>query len=309
VLTYEPGPLVPRDNTHFSHPAVKPQALELTSVGAVIAARSCLPLLVALLEYWCMGRQFPSPKSCAALCCVLLFAGVYVTTDTSLSLDDTAGLAWLTLWFLLLAFQMTYGKLLSDGAELSPHDRVFWTNALSLPFTLSVSLATGELGGGGLRRGNGIVGSSGGVLFTSAASWWLFASCLVGLGISYSGWMLKAAVSATLFTLVGVVNKMATIALSALAFPGTLSPTGGLALTACILAGCLFRDAPMKSGGGVGGEKDATALSSASKKARDSTINLSPHGKQRDDDVEGANSDGGSGAVAPSVGGVHLRGR
>lgn len=283
-------------------------------MGAVIAARSCLPLLVALLEYWFMGRQFPSPKSCAALCAVLLFAGVYVTTDSSLSLDDTAGLAWLALWFLLLAFQMTYGKLLSDGAELSPHDRVFWTNALSLPFTLSVSLATGELGGGGVRRGNGIVGSTGGVLFTPSASWWLFASCLVGLGISYSGWMLKAAVSATLFTLVGVVNKMATIALSALAFPGTLSPTGGLALTACILAGCLFRDAPMKVAGGGGsgaGDKDSAALSSAFKKARDSTLNLSPHGKQREDDVEGGNSDGGSGVVAvPSAGGsVHLRGR
>ena len=278
-------------------------------MGAVIAARSCLPLLVALLEYWFMGRQFPSPKSCAALCCVLLFAGVYVTTDSSLSLDDTTGLAWLALWFCLLAFQMTYGKVLSDGAELSPHDRVFWTNALSLPFTLTVSLATGELGGGGFKRSSSLGGSST-VLFTPAASWWLFASCLVGLGISYSGWMLKAAVSATLFTLVGVVNKMATIALSAAAFPGTLSPTGGFALTACILAGCAFRDAPMRgskeAGGGEKSGGDAAALSGF-KKARDSTLNMSPRDSRlRGDDMEGANGDGG--VLAPT-GTVHLRGR
>lgn len=265
-------------------------------MGAVIAARSCLPLLVALLEYAFMNRHFPSPKSCAALLAVLLFAAAYVRTDSSLGVDDLSGVAWLALWFLLLAFQMTYGKILSDGAELSPHDRVFWTNALSLPFTLSVSLATGELTGSAGRGSRAGFGGRNDPLISSAAAWWLFASCIVGLGISYSGWMLKAAVSATLFTLVGVVNKMLTIALSALAFPGTLSPAGGLALTACILAGCVFRDAPMR-GGGPGGAKDGGPGSH--RKARDST--LSPRIiEPLDVEGTGSGSDGGGAGAMPN---------
>jgi solute carrier family 35 len=174
-------------------------------VGAVIAARSCLPILVAILEYACLNREFPNPKSCTALFAVLFFAAAYVHTDSNLRMDDMDGVAWLALWFLLVAFQMTYGKILSDGAELSPHDRVFWTNALSLPVTLCVSLFTGEL------TGISVTGNHKGFrgdLKSPNTAWWLFASCIVGLGISYTGWMLKAAVSATLFTLIGVVNKM-----------------------------------------------------------------------------------------------------
>ena len=41
---------------------------------------------------------------------------------------------------------------------------------------------------------------------------WLAASCIMGVGISYSGWRARSVITATTFTLVGVLNKMATIA-------------------------------------------------------------------------------------------------
>ena len=89
---------------------------------------------------------------------------------------------------------------------------------------------------------------------------WLLLSCVIGVGISYTGWRLKDLVSATTFTLVGVLNKMATIALSALAFPGTASLQGCAALMACIMFGLAYKDAPLQS----------SSLVARGNKARDS---------------------------------------
>ena len=49
---------------------------------------------------------------------------------------------------------------------------------------------------------------------------------------------------------VGVLNKMGTIAFTAIAFPGDSSTLGKLALATCILFGLLYQDAPMRRGVG-----------------------------------------------------------
>ena len=93
-------------------------------------------------------------------------------------------------------------------------------------------------------------------------------SCIIGVGISYTGWRLKDLVSATTFTLVGVLNKMATIALSALAFPGTASMQGCAALVACVMFGLAYKDAPLRSPSslstrGGGKARDSNYISSS----------------------------------------------
>ena len=232
------------------------KALELTSVGVVIAARSCLPLLVALLEWAFMGRSLPSSHSCGALMGVLCCAGVYVWLDSKLAIKSAHGVFWLFLWWCLLAFQMAYGKHITSHVDLGEHERVFYTNALSLPPTLLLFVLMGEHSL--LAGANG--GGAGAVLIRPpAAAAWLSLSWLIGVGISYTGWRLKELVTATTFTLVGVINKMATLALSALAFPGSTSLHGGLALTLCILFGFAYRDAPMRPG--QGGDREGGIVS------------------------------------------------
>ena len=43
------------------------KALLLTNVGAVIAARCCLPLIVSVIEYSIMGRSWPNKRSMVSL--------------------------------------------------------------------------------------------------------------------------------------------------------------------------------------------------------------------------------------------------
>lgn len=211
------------------------KALELTSVGVVIAARACLPLLVAVLERLFMGRQLPSARSSCALLGVVLSAGYYVLKDSKLVVKYAVGWAWLGLWWFLLAFQMTYGKHITVALDLTEHERVFYTNTLSLPPILFMGVCMGELR---------LLYT---IRFSRTAISYLFLSCTIGLGISYSGWRLKELVTATTFTLVGVINKMATIGFSALAFPGSTSASGCAALVLSILFGLAYSDAPLRT--------------------------------------------------------------
>ena len=230
------------------------KALMLTNVGAVIAARSCLPVIVCLIEWAFMGRALPGARSCLSLAGVVAFAGLYIRNDSAVDVEGLEGYAWLLTWWLLLALQMTYGKWMTEKIEMTQWERVFYTNAFAIPPTIALYYGTGE---------SAKVAAPGGVALGEYAYTWLVASCVMGVGISYSGWRARSVITATTFTLVGVLNKMATIAFTVIVWPNDASVTGIASLVFCIAFGLLYQDAPKrgeKRGEGVqGGEKRGVA--------------------------------------------------
>lgn len=54
-------------------------------------------------------------------------------------------------------------------------------------------------------------------------------------------------VSATTYTLVGVVNKFLTVLLNVIIWDKHSSPTGLIAVCICLLAGMFYQQAPMRS--------------------------------------------------------------
>ena len=111
---------------------------------------------------------------------------------------------------------------------------MFYTNAFALPPTFILFFATGE---------NSEVQD---VFLGENAIMWLLASCVMGVGISYSGWRTRSVITATTFTLVGVLNKMATIAFTVIVWPADASFASIAALVFCILFGLLYQDAPKR---------------------------------------------------------------
>jgi len=210
------------------------KALMLTNVGAVIAARSCLPVIVCIIEWAFMGRSLPGARSTLSLAGVVGFAGLYIRNDTGVNVDGVEGYAWLFAWWILLALQMTYGKWMTEKIEMTQWERVFYTNAFAVPPTIVLFLGTGEYGKvADLELGD--------------FAWtWLAASCAMGVGISYSGWRARSVITATTFTLVGVLNKMATIAFTVAVWPNDASFESVVALVFCILFGLLYQDAPKR---------------------------------------------------------------
>jgi hypothetical protein len=81
---------------------------------------------------------------------------------------------------------------------------------------------------------------------TSAAICVLLLSCVTGTGIGYSSWWCRDKVSATSFTLIGVMNKCLTILIN-LSMWDQHAPPGGIAsLFLCLVGGSLYRQAPMR---------------------------------------------------------------
>ena len=110
---------------------------------------------------------------------------------------------------------------------------MLYTNLFSLPWTVLLFLVMNEQ--------RFLVQLN---LMTVPALFWVCASCVVGVGISYSGWALRDVVSATTYSLVGVLNKMASIAFSVVVFPSNTTFNGVACLTACIGFGLFYVDPP-----------------------------------------------------------------
>lgn len=70
---------------------------------------------------------------------------------------------------------------------------------------------------------------------------WVFASCVLGLGISVTGWSLRSQVAATTFSLVTLANKLLAIVANQIVFRDT-SALGTAALCAAIGSSFFFRD-------------------------------------------------------------------
>lgn len=159
---------------------------------------------------------------------------MYIKFDTGVAVAGVEGFVWLFVWWMLLALQMTYGKWMTEKIEMTQWERVFYTNAFALPPTAVLFFATGENGKvSGLEMGD-------------MAWFWLAASCAMGVGISYSGWRSRSVITATTFTLVGVLNKMATIAFTVVVWPHDTSFLSILCLVFCILFGLMYQDAPKR---------------------------------------------------------------
>lgn len=77
---------------------------------------------------------------------------------------------------------------------------VLYTNTISVPLMLAVALATGEPA----RLLQMPAWPAGTVAL-------LLLSCVLGLAISYFGFVARRAVTATCFTVVGVLNKLLTV--------------------------------------------------------------------------------------------------
>ena len=208
------------------------KALMLTNVGAVISARCCLPLIVCSIEWFFMNRAFPNARSVMSLMGVVVSAGIYIANDTGVDIQGGAGMFWLLVWWLLLAVQMTYGKHLTENIAMTQWERVFYTNAMAIPPTIVLYYATGE---NELEMEDG-----------EGAMFYLILSCVVGVAISYSGWKCRSVITATTFTLVGVLNKMATITFTIIVWPKDFSVVKTLALIASVGFGLLYTEAPLR---------------------------------------------------------------
>lgn len=126
---------------------------------------------------------------------------------------------------------------------------VFYTNALSVVPCVFMGLLMGEFSPHSLHALHSRLSVS-----TEAERaerlvtiWWVALSCLVGLSISWAGFKCQSVLTATSYTVVGVVNKMLTVSVNVLIWDQHASAAGLLSLGVCLLGGSLYQQAPQRA--------------------------------------------------------------
>eukprot|EP00622_Pseudochattonella_farcimen_P007763 FR743828.1.p1 GENE.FR743828.1~~FR743828.1.p1 ORF type:complete len:196 (+),score=4.85 FR743828.1:22-588(+) len=147
---------------------------------------------------------------------------------------------WPIIYFFIISFEMTYGKKVASGVALNTlSGPVLYTNVLSIVPMIFLATVSNEpsavLHMASEPQGYPVYGPT-----------LLLLSCIIGTAISYAGWWCRSMVSATTYTLVGVMNKFITIIGNVLVWDQHATPLGIFCLLICILGGTIYRQAPMR---------------------------------------------------------------
>mmetsp|Transcript_22387 Transcript_22387/g.26978 ORF Transcript_22387/g.26978 Transcript_22387/m.26978 type:complete len:328 (+) Transcript_22387:238-1221(+) len=208
------------------------KTLQYANVETFIVFRSSTPILIAILDYMFLGRELPTPRSWASLVGILCGAIAYVMTDSGF---EVRAYAWVAAWFIVFAFDQVFIKYVCDTVPMTSWGRVWYTNFLSLFPLVLVGFAFDE---------HHMIQE---FQWTGPSVYALTVSCICGVGMSYSAFWLRSLVSATSFTIVGIMCKIATVVINLLIWDKHASPSGLAALSVCLAGGCVYQQSPMRS--------------------------------------------------------------
>ncbi|KAG8487334.1 hypothetical protein CXB51_020877 [Gossypium anomalum] len=176
--------------------------LRHANVETSIVFRSLTPLLVAVAD-----KAFRSNRGAVG----------YVVTDKGFTLVAEL---WAFVYSMTITVEMVYVKHMVMNLGLNTWGFVFYNNLLSLMIALFFWVLSGECGelfasaSGGRDR------------FELVAFVAVCLSCFFGLLISFFGFAARKAISATAFTVTGVVNKFLTVLINVLIWDKHATPIG-----------------------------------------------------------------------------------
>lgn len=212
------------------------KTLQYSNVETFIVFRSSTPLLISFCDYFFLGRQLPSRRSWLSLLGLLFGAILYVKYDSAF---DVRAYFWVAAWFAVFTFDQVYIKFVCDTVQMTSWGRVYYTNLLSCFPVLALAFAFQEI--------DTIAGKDQlNFVWDNTTIGVLLLSCAVGIAMSYSAFLLRALVSATSFTVVGIMCKIATVVINCTIWDKHASFMGLAALGICLVAGSFYQQAPYR---------------------------------------------------------------
>ncbi|KAL0903808.1 hypothetical protein M5K25_025861 [Dendrobium thyrsiflorum] len=207
--------------------------LRHANVDTFIVFRSLTPLLVAIADT--AFRNQPCPSKLTFLSLVIILGGAvgYVMTDSAFTLT---AYSWALAYLITITSEMVYIKHMVTNLGLNTWGFVFYNNLLSLMMAPLFWLMTGEYADVFTA-----VGSKKGYWFDFGAFLPVSLSCVFGFLISFFGFAARKAISATAFTVTGVVNKFLTVAINVFIWDKHATPFGLACLLFTLVGGVLYQ--------------------------------------------------------------------
>ncbi|CAN6840334.1 unnamed protein product [Brassica oleracea var. botrytis] len=203
--------------------------LRHANVDTFIVFRSLTPLLVAAADT--LLRSQPPPSGLTFLSLLVILAGAvgYVANDSAFTLT---AYSWALGYLVTITTEMVYIKHMVSSLDLNTWGFVLYNNLLSLMIAPVFWFLTGEH-----TDVLTAVNSNGGNVFDPVAFFAVALSCVFGFLISFFGFAARQAISATAFTVTGVVNKFLTVVINVVIWDKHATPVGLVCLLVTICGG------------------------------------------------------------------------
>ncbi|CAN0900834.1 GDP-fucose transporter 1 [Linum grandiflorum] len=206
--------------------------LRHANVDTFIVFRSLTPLLVAIADTLFRKQPIPSRLTFLSLFVILGGAVGYVATDSAFTLT---AYSWALAYLVTITSEMVYIKHIVSNIGLNTWGLVFYNNLLSLLISPVFLVLTGEYTEVFDALGNGRD------WFKVDAFSAVALSCVFGVLISFFGFAARKAISATAFTVTGVVNKFLTVVINVMIWDKHATPFGLLCLLFTLCGGVLYQ--------------------------------------------------------------------
>lgn len=207
--------------------------LRHANVDTFIVFRSLTPLLVAIADTAFRKQPCPSKITFLSLGIILGGAVGYVITDSEFTIT---AYSWAIAYLITITTEMVYIKHMVTNLGLNTWGFVFYNNLLSLVMAPVFWVLTGEY-----ADVFAAIGSRSGSQFNLGTSVAVGLSCVFGLLISFFGFATRKAISATAFTVTGVVNKFLTVAINVVIWDKHATPFGLACLLSTLVGGVLYQ--------------------------------------------------------------------
>ncbi|XP_031476979.1 GDP-mannose transporter GONST3 [Nymphaea colorata] len=207
------------------------------NVDTFIVFRSAVPIFVAIGEAVYLKQPWPSLKTWLSLATIFGGSVIYVLTDYQFTVT---AYTWALAYLVSMTIDFVYIKHVVMTIGLNIWGLVLYNNLEALLLFPFEFLIMGEL----KKIKHDVADES---------SWHSFSvilpvglSCLFGLSISFFGFSCRRTISATGFTVLGIVNKLLTVVINLVVWDKHSTLIGTIGLLICMLGGILYQQSTTK---------------------------------------------------------------
>ncbi|XP_057765990.1 GDP-mannose transporter GONST3 [Salvia miltiorrhiza] len=202
------------------------------NVDTFIVFRSVVPIFVAIGETLFLHQPWPALKTWFSLTTIFAGSVLYVTTDYQFSVK---AYSWALAYLVSMSIDFVYIKHVVMTIGLNTWGLVLYNNLEALMLFPIELLIMGEL-----KKIEHEI--------TDESDWYSFGvvlpvglSCLFGLAISFFGFSCRRAISATGFTVLGIVNKLLTVVINLIIWDKHSTLVGTIGLLICMGGGIMYQ--------------------------------------------------------------------
>ncbi|XP_057968728.1 GDP-mannose transporter GONST3 [Malania oleifera] len=202
------------------------------NVDTFVVFRSAVPIFVAIGETLYLHQPWPSMKTWLSLATIFGGSVLYVLTDYQFTF---MAYSWALAYLVSMSIDFVYIKHVVMTIGLNTWGLVLYNNLEALLLFPLELLIMGEL----KRIKHEIADESDWHSFQVVFPVGL--SCLFGLAISFFGFSCRRAISATGFTVLGIVNKLLTVVINLVVWDKHSTLLGTVGLLICMFGGVMYQ--------------------------------------------------------------------